>query len=142
MGNYGKTALTASFTMPNIDGLLEKVQKAGNDIDAVCEDAVKAALPIVEKDMKAGAAKHEKTGAVVNAIDAKPIERSAWGVWGTVGIDTEKHPEAKHAVYQEYGDGHSPGFPDPFIRPAVDDNKAKIKKIERDILKKGGIPIE
>ena len=61
---------------------------------------------------------------------------------GHVGIDPEKHPEAVHAAYQEYGDGHSPGFPDPFIRPAVDDNKKEIKATMRKMLKAKGVPID
>ncbi|MFA6717909.1 MAG: hypothetical protein WCS15_02395 [Prevotella sp.] len=101
-----------------------------------------AVAPLVEADMKAGAERHKKNGAVVDAIESKPAEANGFGVWADIGIDIEKHPEALHGVYQEYGDGHSPGFPDPFVRPSFDNNKAKIKSIEKAELKKWGVPVE
>ena len=145
---YGKSALSASITLPNFDQYLAKIQAAGNDIDPLCESAVNAALPIVEKAMKAGAARHRKgagkygTDEVYDAIEITPAKVQGNYIYGTVGIDTHKHPEALHGVYQEYGDGHSPEFPDPFVRPAVDEHKPEIRKAERDVLKKGGIPVE
>lgn len=143
MGNkYGKSALSATITMPNLDKYLEKIQAAGNSIDDACKDAVNAALPIVEKDMKAGAERHRKTGDVVNAIETVPAKGEGNYIYGTVGIDLNKHPEAFEGVFQEYGDGHSPCFPDPFVRPAVDDNRKEILRTERAVLKKKGVPID
>jgi len=148
VGKYGSSAMSAEITIPNFDKYLEKIQMAGNDIDALCEKAINAALPTVESAMKAGAARHRKgigrygTDAAYNAIESNPAKESGNYIYGTVGINMDKHPEAINAIYQEYGDGHSPEFPDPFIRPAFDGNKNEIKKIERDVLKKGGIPIE
>jgi hypothetical protein len=149
VGNaYGKSALSASITLPNLDGYLAKIQAAGNDIDSACIDAVNAALPIVEKSMKEGAERHRKgigrygTDEVYKAIEITPAKAEGNYIWGRVGIDMEKHPEAIHGVYQEYGDGHSPEFPDPFVRPAIDNNKAEIKAAERKVLKVMGVPVD
>jgi len=149
MGNaYGKSALSATIVLPNFDQYLAKIESAGNNIDTVCENAVNAALPIVEKHMKDGASRHRKgtgkygTDAVYDAIEITPAKKQGNYIYGTVGIDMQKHPEAINGVYQEYGDGHSPDFPDPFVRPAIDEHKAEIRKAERDVLKKGGIPVE
>jgi hypothetical protein len=143
MGNkYGKSALSATISMPNLDKYLEQIQAAGNNIDDACKDAINAALPIVEKSMKAGAERHRKTGDVVNAIEVTPAKQEGNYFYGSVGINLEKHPEAFEGVYQEYGDGHSPCFPDPFVRPAVDDNRKEILRIERAALKKKGVPID
>ena len=143
VGNaYGKSALSATITMPNLDKYLEKIQAAGNNVDDACKDAVNAALPIVEKSMKAGAERHRKTGDVVNAIETVPAKQEGDYIYGTVGIDMKKHPEAAEGVFQEYGDGHSPCFPDPFVRPAVDDNRKEILAAERAALKKKGVPID
>lgn len=139
---YGRSALSATITMPNLDGLLEKVQAAGNNVDEACKEAVNAAAPIVYESMKAGAHRHRKTGAVEDAIEITPAKQDGNFIYATVGIDMEKHPEAKAGVYQEYGDGHSPEFPDQFVRPAVDDNRKEIRAAERAVLKKKGIPIE
>jgi len=143
MGNkYGKSALSASLTISGLDEYLAKIKAAGNSIEDACKAAVDAATPIVEADMKAGAERHRDKSDVVNAIETTRAEVYGYGVWASVGIDTEKHPEAKHGIYQEYGDGHSPGFPDPFVRPAFDNNKAKIKAVEKAELKKWGVPVE
>lgn len=139
---YGRSALSATITMPNLDKYLEKIQAAGNNVDDACKDAVNAALPIVEKSMKAGAERHRRTGAVVNAIEVTPAKQEGNYIYGTVGIDMEKHPEAFEGVFQEYGDGHSPCFPDPFVRPAIDDNRKEILATERAVLKKKGVPID
>jgi len=139
---YGRSALSATITMPNLDKYLEKIQAAGNNVDDACKDAVNAALPIVEKSMKAGAERHRKTGDVVNAIETVPAKQEGDYIYGTVGIDMKKHPEAAEGVFQEYGDGHSPEFPDPFVRPAVDDNRKEILAAERAALKKEGVPID
>ena len=146
--SYGKSALSATITMPNLDKYLDKIETAGNSIDDACKDAVNAALPIVEKAMKAGAARHGKgigkygTDAVYNAIETTPAKQKGNYISGTVGIDMKKHPEAVHGVYQEYGDGHSPEFPDPFVRPAIDNNKSAVRAAERAALKKKGVPVD
>ena len=139
---YGNSALSVTVTMPNIDKYLEKIQAAGNNIDDACKAAVDAALPVIEKSMKAGAERHRKTGDVVNAIETIPAKQQGNYIYGTVGIDMQKHPEAIHGVYQEYGDGHSPEFPDPFVRPAVDDNRKEVLRVERTVLKEKGVPID
>lgn len=139
---YGKTALSATISMPNLDKYLEKIQTARNSIDDACKEAINAALPIVEKSMKAGAERHRRTGDVVNAIEVTQAKQEGNYIYGTVGIDLEKHPEAFEGVFQEYGDGHSPCFPDPYVRPAIDDNRKEILRTERAVLKKKGVPID
>jgi len=139
---HGGSALSASLSISGMDEYLKKIQAAGNSIEEACKAAVNAATPIVEADMKLGAERHKDSGDVVDAIEAMPAEVKGLGAYALVGIDMDKHPEAIHAVYQEYGDGHSPSFPDPFVRPAFDNNKAKIKAAERAELKKWGVPVE
>lgn len=92
--------------------------------------------------MKAGAERHRKTGDVANAIETVPAKQAEYFIYGSVGIDMRKHPEAAEGVFQEYGDGHSPEFPDPFVRPALDDNRKEILRTERAVLKKKGVPID
>jgi len=143
MGNaYGKSALSASFMTPNFDKYLEKIKTVGNNVDGACVKAVDACLPIIEGPMIIGAERHRDNGDVVDAIEITEAKQTGNYIVGTVGIDMRKHPEAIHAVYQEYGDGHSPEFPDPFVRPAFDDNRNEIKRIQRAVLKKEGVPIE
>jgi len=139
---YGSSALSASVTVSGLDEYLARIKAAGNNIEEACKAAVDAAAQIVEKSMIEGAERHKDKGEVVAAIETTPAQVSGYGVYATVGIDAEKHPEAKHGVYQEYGDGHSPGFPDPFVRPAFDNNKSKVRSVEKAELKKWGVPVE
>lgn len=146
--SYSKSAFFIEIKMPDVDELLKRVQNAEKNIDEACIKAINSALPVVEKAMKDGAARHRKgagkygTDRVYNAIDKEKAKAVGNNIFGTVGIDIDKHPKAYHAVYQEFGDGHSPCFPDPFIRPAFDDNKRKINKIIKESLIKDGVPIE
>ena len=139
---FGAGALRISVTPPDFDKYLENIEAAGNDIYPACEAAVNASLPIVEKTMKEHAVKHRRTGDVVNAIESTPAKREGNYIYGTVGIDLKKHPEAGHAVYEEYGDGHSQRFPDPFISKSVKECKAEVRSVQRAELKKAGVPIE
>lgn len=148
MAKYGKSALSATLIAPDLSKYLEKIQAAGNSVEGACKDAVDAALPIVEKSMKEGAARHRKgagkygTDAVYDAIETAPAHAEGNLIVGSVGIDMDKHPEAKHGLYEEYGDGHSPEFPDPFVRPAIDDNRKQVTAAERAVLKAKGVPID
>jgi len=145
---FGGSSLGADFYVSGLDELLEKVRKAGDSVDDAVLDAVKEAATILLESQKDGAARHRKgvgkygTDAVYDAIESEKVCRVGNYTYIDVGVDLNKHPEAKHAVFQEYGDGHSPEFPDPFIRPSVDENRGKIESVIRNALKKRGVPIE
>lgn len=146
--SYGKSALGVSINLSGLDEMLAKVEAAGNDVDEACKAAVNAAAPIVEKAMKEGAERHSKghgkygTDTVLNAIEAQPAKQAGNYISAAIGIDLQKHPEASHGLFQEYGDGHSPEFPDPFVRPAFDEHKSEIRAAERAELKARGMPID
>lgn len=137
--SYGRTALSAKFQYDGFTELYEKIEKAGRSVDEACKKAVNATLPIIEASTKAGAERHRDTGEVVNAIEVKEARQQGDYIYGSVGIDLDEHPEAFEGVFQEYGDGHTPEFPDPFVRPAVDDNRKEIKSIIRKTLKQEDI---
>lgn len=139
---YGKNALSASFSVSGVDEFFAKIEAAGKNIDTACKKAVDAVLPTVEKSMKEGAERHRLTGEVVDALEVQTAQQQGDYIYGRVGIDLDKHPEAFEGVFQEYGDGHSPEFPDPFIRPAVDDNRKGINKTIKQVLRKEGMPVE
>ncbi len=137
--SYGKTALSADFSFKGFEGLLDKIEEAGKSVEDACKKAIDAALPVVEKSMLSGAERHRDTGDVVNAIETLGARSQGDYIYGKVGINLDKHPEAFEAVFQEYGDGHSPEFPDPFVRPATENNKKEIRSIIRKTLKKEGV---
>lgn len=140
--SYGKTALSAKFSVSGVEEFFAKIEAAGKNIDNACKKAVNAALPIVAETMREGAERHRLTGDVVNAVEVVEVKQQGNYIYGQVGINLEKHPEAFEGVFQEYGDGHSPEFPDPFVRPAVDNNKKQINSTIKKVLKSEGMPIE
>lgn len=140
--SYGKTALSASISVDGMEEFFANIEALGKNVDEACKKAIDATLPIVEKSMKEGAERHRDTGEVVNALETIEAKQQGNYIYGLVGIDFDKHPEAFEGVFQEYGDGHSPEFPDPFVRPAVDDNRKEINKTIKQVLRKEGMPIE
>lgn len=135
--SYGKTALSASFKGEGVVDLLNKIEEAGKSIEGVCKKAINATLPDIEKNMKTGAERHRKTGEVVDAIEVTKAKQEGNYFYGSVGINLDKHPEAFEAVFQEYGDGHSPQFPDKFVGVAA--KRKKIIKVIRETLEKEGV---
>jgi HK97 gp10 family phage protein len=138
--SYGETALGHGFQVSGIDEYLKKIEALGKSIDDAAIEAANESVKPILHDMKQGESIHYDTGIVYNAIEAQPAIKDVNVISAFVGIDLKMHPNAKHAVFQEYGDGHTPGFPDPFIRPAFDNNKKECKSIQRKVLKRWGIP--
>ena len=107
-GSYGSSALSIDFQVGGLDELLQKIEKAGNGIDEAVSDAVKEAAPVLLESQKAGAARHRKgsgkygTDTVFDALESGHVSREGNYTYINVGIDLKKHPEAKHAVFEEY----------------------------------------
>lgn len=137
--SYGKNALSATFVLGGFEEYFKKIEALGKNLNASCKKAVDAAVPIIRETMVEGAARHRDTGDVVNAIETRKAKPDGDLIFAAIGIDLNKHPEAFEAVFQEYGDGHSPEFPDPFVKPAADNNRKEVKAIIRKTLKKEGI---
>lgn len=140
--SYGKTALSAKFSVSGMEDFFSKIEAAGKNVDKICRNAINEVLPIIENTMKEGAEKHRREGDVVNAIEVIEAKQQGNYIYAQVGIDLDKHPEAFEAVFQEYGDGHSPEFPDPFVRPSVDNNRRQINSIIKKKFKKEGMPVD
>lgn len=144
MGNeYGKTALGRGFKVTGVEEYFKKIEALGKKIEDVVIEAVEESVKPILADMKAGAERHEDSGQVIEAIEVQHASgRKSNYIYAYVGIDLDEHPEAIHAVYQEYGDSHSPRFPDPFIRPAFDNNIKLVKSIQKKVLKRAGVPVD
>lgn len=139
---YGRNATRqgASFQAGGLEEYLQRIQAVGKNLDAAVKAAVFESSEIIYDSMLAGAWPHIRTGAVSDAITVDQPMQNGNYIFSGIGIDTDEHPEAIHAVFQEYG---APNFPaDPFIRPAFDNNKGKVKKKQREVLIREGMPIE
>lgn len=141
----GTTILTPTnlknvkFEVSGMDEYLKKIENAGRNIDEVIAEAIEeSAKPIVD-DIKAWANKHKLTGATLEGVTVTDIQRDGNRIFVDIGIDTGSSKNAWHAVFVEYGTPTQAA--DPGIRNAFSENKSKVKRIQKNILNKGGIPI-
>ncbi|WP_288500875.1 HK97-gp10 family putative phage morphogenesis protein [uncultured Erwinia sp.] len=105
--------------------LIELGKKAGTK---VLRDAGRAALAVVEEDMKQNAG-YDNTAAGPHMRDSIKI-RSTTRARGNAVVVLRVGPSKQHyikALAQEFGTVKQ--IPSPFIRPALDYNKAKVLRI-------------
>jgi HK97 gp10 family phage protein len=80
------------------------------------------------------------TGATLKGLNLSDVQQDVNRFYVDVGIDSSQEYNAWHAVFVEYG---TPTFAaDPGIRPAFESNKARVRKIQRDVLKSKVEPID
>jgi HK97 gp10 family phage protein len=130
----------ARFELKGLDEYLARVQTAGNNVDDAVAEAVKESAKPILKDIEEWANKHKLTGATEKGVDLSDVQKEGNQTFVDVGINTEKSPGAWHAVFVEYGTPTQAA--DPGIRKAFSDNKSKVKKIQKEVLAREGIPVD
>lgn len=122
---------TMKLDLKGVSDLLERIQKVGGNIDAAAEKAlVESAKPFVE-DLKSGIKKHRRTGFTEASLnDPTQLQREGNQLTLNVGFDLGKG--GLPALFLEYGTPHMK--PDPFIRPNIQLNQSKARKIQQEIL--------
>lgn len=131
---------TISIKLSGIEEYLKKIQEVGGNVEESVTQAIAESAKPIYDDIKAWAEKHKLTGATLKGVSISEVQREGNKFYVDVGIDTSKSENAWHAVFVEYGSPHNAA--DPGIRNAFANNKSKVKKIQRDILKKAGMPDE
>jgi len=132
--------MKVKIQLTGLEEYIENLQRAGANIDQVVGEAIHESAKPIFQDIRAWAEKHKKTGAVLEGVDLSEVQREGDKIFVDVGISTEKSPGAWHAAFIEYGTPKMKA--DPGVWEGFKKNKAKVKKIQSDILKKGGIPID
>jgi HK97 gp10 family phage protein len=136
-------AIRGTFKLTGLEEYAKKIQEAGGNIDEAVKEAIKKSAKPILDDMKKGAEPHsiKYTGKVLESLEISDIHQDGNFIYAEVGVNEEMAKDgAWVAVFQEYG---SPTFSkDPFIRPSFDNNKLKVKKIQRTVLKKWGVPVK
>lgn len=130
---------TIRFEVTGFDEYLKKIQAAGRNVEEVAAQAVKASVQPIYQDLKDWIDDHKLTGATAKGLSVSDIKREGGRIFVELGIDTTDAPLAWHAVFVEYGTPKVPA--DPGIRLAFNDNKARVRTIQKKILVRGGIPI-
>lgn len=128
------------FEVSGLDAYLQKIQAAGKSIEQAVSEAIAESAKPIHKDIEAWAEKHKQTGTVLDGVAISEVQRVGDSFFVDVGIDDNQSPGAWHAVFTEYGTPTQPA--DPGVRNAFSENKANVKKIQREILKKAGMPVD
>ena len=129
---------TIKFELKGLDEYLKKIQEAGENIDEAVSLAVEESTKPIYEDIQKWAKKHKLTGATLEGVAKTDVQKDGNKLFVEVGIDTTHSKTAWHAVFVEYGTPKMAA--DPGIRPAY--NKSRIKKIQKEVLSKEGIPVE
>lgn len=129
-----------SMKLEGFEEYLEKLRRVGADIDKVAEKAVEESAKPIHDDIKKWAEKHKRTGAALKGVVNPKAQNDGGRISADLGISSEVHPDAWHIVFVEYGTPRA--APDPGISKAFSKNKAKVKKIQKEILERGGIPVD
>ena len=128
------------FSVSGLEEYLEKIQKTGDNMDELVGKALMASAQPVYNDIRKWAEKHKRTGATLEGVDVSPVKKDGGFLYVDVGLNTAKNKDAWHAVFVEYGTPRKPA--EPGIRPAFKKNQAKVKRIQRELLSKGGVPVD
>lgn len=130
----------ASFKITGVEEYLAQLKKVGANIDEAVAEAVHESAKPIEADIRAWAEKHKRTGAVLEGVTLTNAQSDGDTIYVTVGIDGDKTPTSWHAAFVEYGTPRMAA--DPGVQTAFKVNKAKVKRIQREVLQKGGIPVD
>ena len=131
---------TVRFEMKGLDEYLKKVEAAGNNAETAVKEALPTSAKPIYNDIKEWAEKHKLTGDTLEGLNLSEVNQDGNRLAVEVGIDSRKEPNAWHAVFVEYGTPTN--VADPGIRRAFDSNKSKVLKIQRDVLKSKGVPVD
>ena len=125
----GKNSM--SLDLSGFTGMLERIQKAGGDIDKAAEKALSESAKPFYDDLKDGIRKHHKMGFTeASLLDPNGATWDGNRITLKVGFDMSKG--GVPALFIEYGTPKQ--APEPFIQPAITKNKSKAKKIQQRIL--------
>lgn len=141
-----RTSLGKSLELRGFDEYLEKIAKAGKDVDQAAANAVVAGGDALLEGMKERAPVYDNDPArpdVTPGLLRDTLTRSEpsqSGNFVSVYVGVPKDAPKQVAIYglvQEYGTASVPS--QPYVRPAIDEDKAKVRKAQRESLKKDGI---
>lgn len=138
--NTTKTRTKVSISgIPQLNKVADQLKK---ELFAMLGDAVMAGSDIIRDDAKGRA--RIKSGELADGIiSAITWNKGAPVAFAGVAMDPKKndifvkHANGKRYYYPasiEYGHPGAPAYP--FMRPAMDENKAKVRKEVRDRIKK------
>ncbi|WP_379135986.1 HK97-gp10 family putative phage morphogenesis protein [Paenibacillus sp. sgz500958] len=131
---------TITLDVSGVEDYLARVAAAGRSVDDAVKKALTESAAPIQADISKWAEKHKLTGTTLAGVDVADPQQFGNKIVVQVGIDDTKSPGAWHSTFVEYGTPTQPA--DPGIRMAFEKNKSKVKKIQREVLKREGLPVD
>ena len=110
--------MKSKLTMNGFEDYLEKVAKAGADIDEVCGEALTVGGQILEAGMQRRAP--ELTGDLKSHIKMLPVVRDGNRSFTKVGVFDVNRETELYFFYQEWGTASTAAHP--YIKPTFDED--------------------
>lgn len=130
------------------DGLDKMLGKLAHP-EAMAIRAVDAAVPVIEKNLKAGIAsaanrvdgrgRPYSTGELAASVEATDARENAYGVFSAVrptGVDSKGMRNAEKMAYLEYGVASHGQAPRPVRQKVIQESEAECVKIMQDVIDK------
>lgn len=112
--------------------MLERIRNAGGSIEKAAEAALVEGTKPFHEDLKKGIAKHYLTGLTEKALQENEVK---WeGNVATLEAGFKISKGGLPALFIEYGTPKQKA--DPFIRPAIESNTPKARRIQKQTLLK------
>ena len=122
-----------------MDSLLKMADSMDERLDKAIEETLEESADVLLEDMRTVVQRHYKSGAALRAIKRTKLQREGdfWRVDVGAPYIRKGDEEGFHVIYLEYG---SPTLvADPWLSSAIEKNRAKLRKIRIDALKRNGI---
>lgn len=133
-------ARSVRLEVSGVEEYLKQIADSGRNIDDAVKAAVHESAKPIHDDIESWAQRHKLTGTMLEGVDLSEPAQTGNEISVKIGINDEKSPGAWHAVFTEYGTPTQPA--DPGVRMAFERNKSRVKKIQREVLIREGMPID
>jgi HK97 gp10 family phage protein len=128
----------ASMELSGFEEYLARIRVAGENINDAVAKAVEASAEPIADDVEQWALEHKFSGDVLRGVINPAANIEGNDITCEVGVSGEG--ESWHAVFAEYGSPRNKA--DPGIRTAFENNKKKVRQIQRQVLKQEGAPVD
>jgi HK97 gp10 family phage protein len=129
-------AARVSFSVMGFEEYLERIARAGRDIDAAAGKAVAAQGDLILEGMEARAP--VLTGKLKITLARTPVRQDGNFVYIEVGMPRDADADvARYGNAQEYGTSSMPAHS--YIRAGFDEKKNKARALARKVLEQDGM---
>ena len=136
--------MRASFEASGLENLIKNIEKAGRNVDDAVAESLEAQADILLEAEQEVMRSHYRTGAAYRALKKSPIRKVGDEQSIDVGaLDIRgEDKDGFHLIYFEYGDGQGNVPAIRWKRGSVEKCRAKMKRIQKEILQRKGVPVE